>query len=69
MDRVQAKALWPIIKAFAEGKQIQYFHEDSIPQWIDISYDGIVDFSEHFSRYRIKPEPKYRPFADHEECN
>lgn len=68
MDREQAKKLWPIIKAFAEGKQIQYFRKDSTPQWIDVSSDVSVDFSGHFSRYRIKPEPKYRPFADQEEC-
>lgn len=68
MNKQQAKKLLPIIQAFAEGKQIQYFHKGSTPQWIDVSSDESVEFSDHFSRYRIKPEPKYRPFADQEEC-
>ena len=62
MTREQAKELLPIIQAFAEGKTIEY------------SYDG-----EHWERndapvwdcdvmFRIKPQPKYRPFKNQEEC-
>ena len=50
-------------------KTIQFYSlGSSQPQWEDVLSDGNLDFSAHFSRYRIKPEPKYRPFADHEEC-
>ena len=62
MTREQAKELLPIIQAYAEGKTIEY------------SYDG-----EHWERndapvwdcdvmFRIKPQPKYKPFESKEEC-
>ena len=73
MKRQQAKELLPIISAFAEGKTIQYCID---ADWIDVSPDGPVDFSDNPSNYRIKPdenqlpiiEPKYRPFRTKEEC-
>lgn len=70
MDRQQAKALLPIIQAFAEGKTIQYCcgNRNLTPQWIDIQLEDKVDFNDNPQRYRIKPEPKYRPFKDAEEC-
>ena len=54
MKRQQAKELLPIISAFAEGKTIQYYID---ADWIDVSPDGAVDFSDNPSNYRIKPEP------------
>lgn len=63
MNREQAKELLPIIQAFAEGKTI-LVQED-----IDWCYLGNEsDFNLNPQRYRIKPEPKYRPFNDAEEC-
>lgn len=63
MNREQAKELLPIIQAFAEGKTI-LVQED-----IDWCYLGNEsDFNLNPQRYRIKPEPKYRPFANAEEC-
>lgn len=65
MDRKQAKEMLPILVAFAEGKTIQsrcvkgdesLFYDDEDPSFDD-------DFE-----YRIKPEPKYRPFKNSEEC-
>lgn len=62
MDRNQAKELLPIIQAYVEGKTIQLQHLDCT--WQDAKYlnlgRGLI--------YRIKPEPKYRPFKDAEEC-
>lgn len=55
MKRQQAKELLPIIQAFVKGKTIQYYYGDA--DWIDISPDGAVDFSDNPSNYRIKPEP------------
>ena len=66
MTREQVKELLPIIKAYAEGKTIQYYYGDA--DWIDIGPDEAVDFSDNPSHYRIKPESKYRPFANKEEC-
>lgn len=62
MDRNQAKRLLPIIKAFSEGKTIEMKCAES---WIEI--EDICDFHSS-STFRIKPEPKYRPFANTEEC-
>ena len=63
MDRNQAKRLLPIIKAFAEGKAIQLKTIDK--GWQDIHS---ASFDSNPKNYRIKPEPKYRPFKDAEEC-
>lgn len=63
MNRQQAKELLPIIQAFAEGKTI-LVQED-----IDWCYLGDdADFNLNPLRYRIKPEPKYRPFTNADEC-
>ena len=58
MTREEAKEWLPIIQAFAEGKTIQ-FRERDIEE---PSFDGCIN------EYRIKPEPKYRPFKNQEEC-
>ena len=62
MTREEVKAKLPIIQAFSEGKTIQ-FYEDG--KWFDI-YE--TDFNYSTDKYRIKPEPKYRPFKNREEC-
>lgn len=62
MNRQQAKDLLPIIQAFAEGKTIEYYSNDN---WIE---DKNFNFIDKAQNYRIKPEPKYRPFANAEEC-
>lgn len=63
MNRKQAKQLLPIIKAYAEGKKIE-------GKLLDGTWAEMVDpiFNDKAERYRIKPEPKYRPFKDAEEC-
>lgn len=63
MTREQAKAMLPIIQAFAEGKTIQY--RTSNNEWVDTYKPS---FSELPTKYRIKPEPKYRPFKSRDEC-
>lgn len=68
MERQQAKELLPIISAFAEGKTIQYYYTTPTPHWEDVLPNQTVDFNSDTSKYRIKPEPKYRPFKDVEEC-
>lgn len=63
MNRQQAKELLPIIQAFAEGKTIETLGCDGT--WVanEEQYFGKLP-----SCYRIKPEPKYRPFANADEC-
>ena len=60
--REETKKLLPIIQAFVEGKTIQYKFSEG---WRDL--DGLTELSD-ISKYRIKPEPKYRPFKNQEEC-
>lgn len=62
MNRKEAAELLPIIKAFSEGKEIQYKSNGSWYSAEDIVFIGETQ------RFRIKPEPKYRPFKDAEEC-
>ena len=62
MTREEAKELLPIIQAFAEGKNVQVFYEN---EWITLSE---FNFDKCPNLYRIKPEPKYRPFKTPEEC-
>lgn len=68
MTRGEAKQLLPIIQAFAEGRPIQYRMKDiKSAKWNDI-FKNYHEFSPHSFQYRIKPEPKYRPFKDEKEC-
>ena len=70
MTREDVKKLLPIIQAFSEGKKIQWLKPDS-DEWIDVVGGDNVDFedlTEFNVAYRIKPEPKYRPFKNVEEC-
>ena len=58
-----------IISAFAEDKVIQIINEKG--EWIDLTErDGlpIETIAEDPNSFRIKPEPKYRPFNNAEEC-
>lgn len=69
INRQQAKKILPIIQAFAEGKIIQSIRING--RWIDLDIKAplsITSVIEEPQKYRIKPEPKYRPFKDAEEC-
>ena len=67
MTREQAKELLPIIEAFAEGKTIQFESIDD--EWDDFcNKEDKLSFDAPIHKYRIKPEPKYRPFKNKEEC-
>ena len=65
MDRNQAKALLPIIQAYAEGKAIE---SRCIKGDKSLWYDDEDPSFDNDLEYRIKPEQKYRPFANAEEC-
>ena len=69
MTRENVKKNMDIISAFAEDKVIQIINEKG--EWIDLTErDGlpIETIAEDPSSFRIKPESKYRPFKDAEEC-
>ena len=65
----EVKRLFPILEAIKEGKTIQFHLTDG---WRDIDGDDEGFYLETLigesDKYRIKPEQKYRPFKDAEEC-
>lgn len=61
MKLSQAKEYLPFVQAAAEGKTIQWKHETG---WIDFEED--CNFSDPAHEYRIKPEPKLRPWKPEE---
>lgn len=72
MDREQAKALLPIMQAYSEGKTIQFLKPDS-DEWRDVLRNenneiNFEDLARYEVCYRVKPEPKCRPFKNAEEC-
>lgn len=65
MNRKEAAKLLPIIQAYAEGKAIESrCIKGDTSLWYD---DKDPSFDDDFE-YRIKPEPKFRPFKNAEEC-
>lgn len=64
MTQKEAKELLPIIQAFAEGKQIEV--RVGISDWKET--DEVYGGRNNDYTYRIKPEPKYRPFVTNKEC-
>ena len=66
MTREEAKELLPIIQAFAEGKTIQDKIE-GLTDWVDTDEINL-EYEGQKIKHRIKPEPKYRPFKNQEEC-
>ena len=66
MNRKEAAELLPIIQAFAKGKDIEYRTKGFNENWKKVTQ--IPELSFKSFEYRIKPEPKYRPFKDAEEC-
>lgn len=64
MNRSEAKDLLSIIQAFVEGRKIEY-RELGEEHWSETS---TPTFDIESNEYRIKPEPKYRPFTNADEC-
>ena len=70
MTKEEAKEFYPILQAFAEGKEIECRTKPgtistSIPnEWTEMKEIGFWNGIE----YRIKPDPKYRQFKNAEEC-
>ena len=66
MNRKEAAELSPFIKAFGEGKDIEIRSKNTHAQlngWAKMDEFIFGNFE-----YRIKPEPKYYPFANADEC-
>ena len=65
MTKEEAKRRAELYSALAEGKTIQVLSCKG--EWIDIKTDEL-DYLKNYYKYRIKLEPKYRPFKSQEEC-
>lgn len=72
MTREEAKAFYPILQAFAEGKVIETRTD---PNVVGKGLEDMNDWTEmneieHWNniQYRVKSEPTYRPFANAKEC-
>lgn len=72
MTKEQAKEFYPIMQAFAEGRVIEcrtrtwelnkgWQYSTNWKETEELKFQDTYE-------YRIKPEPKYRPFKDKEEC-
>ena len=64
MTREEIKEAAKVMEAYDNGKEIQFLNEED-DKWIDTP---IPLFNWDKYTYRIKPEPKYRPFKTQEEC-
>lgn len=71
MNRNQAKEFYPFLQAFAEGKIIETRRKQSAVKGTSVPNNWTemkeIEFWNN-TEYRVKPEPKYRPFKDAEEC-
>lgn len=71
MNRNQAKEFYPILQAYAEGRVIECRTKPSAIKGSDVPNDWTemkeIEFWNN-TEYRVKPEPKYRPFKDAKEC-
>ena len=65
MTKEEAKRRAELYSALAEGKIIQFKQENG--EWTDLKMDLMCGIGESY-KYRIKPNPKYRPFKSQEEC-
>ena len=66
MTREEAKRRAELYWALGDGKAIQV-QNPVTSKWEYLDINKIGEFKEELN-YRIKPEPKYRPFKTQEEC-
>lgn len=68
MNKVEMKKMLPIIQAYVDGKVVEY-QEAETGEWKAIEdYEFLITNDDKPRYYRIKPEPKYRPFKNADEC-
>ena len=65
LTREEAKRRAELYSALAKGKSVQVQGIDG--SWVDVDIDKLNYFIET-PIFRIKPEPKHRPFKTQEEC-
>ena len=65
MTKEKAEKILPVIQAIINGQKIQVNINN---RWQDVDENHNCAFLPESYEYRIKPESKYRPFANAEEC-
>ena len=66
MTREEAKRRAELYSAVANGKTIQI--QSINGEWSDVQNNTLLCIDDDRFKYRVKPEPKYRPFKTIEEC-
>lgn len=64
MNRKETAERIKIMQAFVDGKQIEF--KDCMGRWCEA--ENPLWNWDSGGKYRIKPKPKYRPFANVDEC-
>ena len=62
LTREELKDFHSIVQAWLEGETIEY---KFVEGWGCVNIENLLG---DITKYRIKPEPKYRPFKNQEEC-
>ena len=65
MDKNEARKAAEVMLAYADGKEIEWKDKNSSSEWVP---NERIYFNWEINDYRVKPESKYRPFKDAEEC-
>lgn len=68
MTREEAKQAVEVLKAFADGKKIEFCNKVGVDYWKCNDNADCVNFNFARYSYRIAKEPQFRPFKDAEEC-
>lgn len=63
MTKEETKQRIAVMQAYVDGKQVQVY-DISLSKWFDTYAPSWITSRQ----FRIKPEPKYRPFANADEC-
>ena len=68
MDIAEMKEMLPIIHAYINGKVVEH-QDEKTENWEEIPYyKFLIGLNDRPHHYRVKSEPKYRPFKNAEEC-
>ena len=66
MTREEAKRRAELYSAVANGKTIQI--QCANGEWSDVQNSSLLCIDDGRFTYRVKPEPRYRPFRTQEDC-
>ena len=66
LTREEAKRRAELYSALAEGKTIQI--QCANGEWTDVQNNTLLCIDDDRFMYRVKPDPKFRPFRTQEDC-